>query len=156
RGLIAGEEWAKQEYARLKDAADKGAGFEAAFLYALDGDVKYVPPASKWLLSSYGPSAYWVALFLGGRMMIRMDPGWTQFERTYFTVPGKWLPPGAGPKWKKIVAAGKEHDAPPAEKLKVAAAELEFPGGAYNLAFQFEPAQEVEFAGSGMKFSLGS
>lgn len=38
----------------------------------------------------------------------------------------------------------------------VAAAELEFPRGQRNLAFNFEPPQEVAFQGARMKFALGS
>jgi hypothetical protein len=101
----------------------------------------------------------WQALFFGGRMLIRMDPGWTQFERTYFTIPGRWQSPGGPPRWKRIVAvdgAGKEQEAQPGTKVKVTAAELEFPGGKWNLAFKFEPPQEVAFRGTEMKFSLGS
>ena len=40
--------------------------------------------------------------------------------------------------------------------MKVAAAELEFPGAKWNLAFKFEPAQEVTFNGAELKFSIGS
>lgn len=99
----------------------------------------------------------WQALFLGNRMMVRMDPGWTQFERAHFTVPGKWVSPGGPARWKKIVGEdGKEYVQPPAAKVRVSAAELEFPGGVHNLAFKFEPAQEVEFNGLEMRFSIGS
>ena len=34
--------------------------------------------------------------------------------------------------------------------------ELEFPGGKWNLAFQFQPPQHVTVAGAGMKFSINS
>jgi hypothetical protein len=101
----------------------------------------------------------WQALFFGNRILFRMDPGWTQFERTYFTIPGKWVSPAGPPRWKSIIAVeadGKEHDAKPEGKVKVLAAELEFPGGKWNLAFQFAPPQEVTFDGLEMKFSLGS
>jgi len=101
----------------------------------------------------------WHAKFFGSRMMIRMNSGWTRFERTYFSLPGKWVSTGGAPRWKRIVAVdnkGKESEARPGTKLKVAAAELEFPGGKWNLAFQFQPAQPVTFDGAEMKFSIGS
>ncbi len=52
-------------------------------------------------------------------------------------------------------AQGKPFDAKPDAKAKVAAAELELPGGKWNLAFRFEPPQEVTFKGAGMEFPLG-
>jgi len=88
-----------------------------------------------------------------------MDPGWTQFERTYFSVPGDWSWSQEPPRWKRIVAldgSDKEVEAQPGSKLKVIAAELEFPGAKWNLAFKFEPAQEVTFNGTGLKFAIGS
>src|SRR5579871_3032808 len=45
RGLIAHEAWAKGNYAWLQGSAAQGNGFHAAFLYALDGDAKYLPAA---------------------------------------------------------------------------------------------------------------
>ena len=54
RQLIATQEWAKADYARIQEAARKGDGFLAAFLYALDGDPVYVPIAQKWLLEKFG------------------------------------------------------------------------------------------------------
>jgi hypothetical protein len=101
----------------------------------------------------------WQAIFLGNRMLVRMDPGWTQFEKTHFTIPGKWISPQGPPQWKRIVAldaAGHESDARPGPAVRVAAAELAFPGGHASLAFQFQPPQEVAFQGSEMKFTLGS
>src|SRR5262249_41295142 len=92
-------------------------------------------------------------------ILIRMDPGWTQFEKTYFSVPGRWSSPQGAPRWKRIVAldsSDKELDAQPGSRMKVAAAELEFPGAKWNLAFKFEPAQEVTFNGTEFKFSIGS
>ena len=35
----------------------------------------------------------WNAIFFGDRIMIKMDRDWTQFERAYFTIPGKWISP---------------------------------------------------------------
>ena len=103
--------------------------------------------------------ARWQALYFNDRILIRMDPGWTQFEKTYFSVPGNWSSPQGPPRWKRIVAldgSGKEVDAQPGAKVKVVAAELEFPGAKWNLAFKFEPAQEVAFNGTELKFAIGS
>ncbi len=58
RGLIEKEPWAKEELARLRAAAEKGDGFQAAFLYALDGDASLIPTAAKWLLGQFGPKAW--------------------------------------------------------------------------------------------------
>ena len=103
--------------------------------------------------------ARWQAIYFHDRILIRMDPGWTQFERTYFSVPGDWSWSQEPPRWKRIVAldgSDKEVEAQPGSKLKVIAAELEFPGAKWNLAFKFEPAQEVTFNGTGLKFAIGS
>jgi hypothetical protein len=101
----------------------------------------------------------WQALYFNDRILIRMDPGWTQFQKTYFSVPDNWSSPQGPPRWKRIVAldrSGKEVDAQPGAKVKVAAAELEFPGAKWSLAFKFEPAQEVAFNGTELKFAIGS
>lgn len=101
----------------------------------------------------------WQAFFYGGRMSVRMIPEWTKFERAHFEIPGRWKSPGGPPRWKRIVGVdekGKESDVRPGTKLKVTAAELEFPGGKWNLAFQFQPPQHVTFEGTGMKFSVNS
>jgi len=98
----------------------------------------------------------WQALFAGDRVVFRMDPGWTQFPRAYFTVPGKWVSPKGAPRWGRVVgvdASGRERAAGPGTG-RVAAAELAFPDGGPSLAFQFEPPQEVTFTGEGLKFSL--
>jgi len=103
--------------------------------------------------------ARWQALYFNDRILIRMDRGWTQFEKTYFSVPGQWSSPQGAPRWKRIVAldgSGREVDAQLGAKIKVAAAELEFPGAKWNLAFKFEPAQEVTFNGMELKFAIGS
>jgi hypothetical protein len=60
-GLVAREDWARAEHGRLKGLADKGDGYAAAFLYALDGDARYLPVARKWLLERWGPKSYWVS-----------------------------------------------------------------------------------------------
>jgi hypothetical protein len=103
--------------------------------------------------------ARWQAIYLPDRILIRMDPGWTQFEKSYFAVPGKWSWRRSAPRWKRIVAlsdAGKEVDAQPFAKVNVIAAELEFPGEKWNLAFKFEPAQDVAFNETELKFAIGS
>ena len=67
RGLIARHDWARAEYERVQAAAGKGNGYEAAFLYALDGEAKHVPAARRWLLKKYGPKA-WAVRTYGQRM----------------------------------------------------------------------------------------
>jgi hypothetical protein len=103
--------------------------------------------------------ARWQAIYLNDRILIRMDSGWTQFEKAYFSVPGNWSSPHGTPRWKRIISldsSGKEVDVQPGANLKVVAAELELPGAKWNLAFKFEPAQEVTFNGIELKFSIGS
>jgi hypothetical protein len=114
-------------------------------------------PAS--LTANAQDRARWHALYFNDRILIRMDPGWTQFEKAYFSVPGNWSSPQGPPRWKRIIAldgSGKEVDAQPGAKVKVVAAELEFPGAKWNLAFAFQPAQEVTFNGTELKFTIGS
>jgi hypothetical protein len=101
----------------------------------------------------------WQAIYLPDRVLVRMDSGWTQFEKTSFSVPGNWSSPQGAPRWKRIVGLagfGREVEVTPAAKGNVVAAELEFPGAKWNLAFKFEPAQQVEFNGAGLKFVIGS
>ena len=114
-------------------------------------------PAS--LTANLQDRARWQAIYFYDRMLVRMDPGWTQFEKTYFSVPGKWSSPQGAPRWKRIVAldgSDRVVDAQPGATIKVVAAELEFPGAKWNLAFKFEPAQEVTFNGTELKFAIGS
>jgi hypothetical protein len=103
--------------------------------------------------------ARWQAIYLPDRILIRMDPGWTQFERTYFSVPGNWSSPQGAPRWSRIVAltdSGKAVDVQAGAKVNVLAAELAFPAAKWNLAFKFEPAQEVAFNETAFKFAIGS
>jgi len=103
--------------------------------------------------------ARWQAIYLPDRILIRMDSGWTQFEKAYFSVPGAWSSPEGAPRWKRIVALagfGRVVDVQPGSKVNVVAAELEFPGAKWNLAFRFEPAQQVEFNGMEIKFAISS
>jgi hypothetical protein len=114
-------------------------------------------PAS--LTANAQDRARWQAIYFNDRILIRMDSGWTRSARTYFSVAGNWSSPQGTPHWKRIIAldsSGKEVDAQPQTKLKVVAAELEFPGAKWNLAFKFEPAQEVTINGTGLKFAIGS
>jgi hypothetical protein len=114
-------------------------------------------PAS--LTANAQDRARWQALYFNDRILIRMDPGWTQFEKAYFSVPGNWVSTQHPPRWKRIIAlddSGKEVDAAAGAKGKVVAAELEFPGAKWSLAFKFEPAQEVAFNGAALKFAIGS
>jgi hypothetical protein len=92
------------------------------------------------------PLCRWQLLPVGTRLLIRLDRAHAQFDRAVFTVPGKWVSPGGPPRWGRVVEANG----------KVSAAELEFPGGKWNLAFQFRPPQAVEFRGTGMRFSISA
>ena len=103
--------------------------------------------------------ARWQTIYLPDRILIRMDSGWTQFEKAYFAVPANWSSARGVPRWKRIVAlasSGKEVDVQPGTKVNVVAAELELPGEKWNLAFKFEPPQEVAFNGTELKFAIGS
>ncbi len=108
---------------------------------------RYVPGE---LVASAGradaPLCRWQLLPVGKGLLVRLDRIYSQFDRAYFTVPGKWVSPGGPPRWKRVVEAGG----------KVSAAELEFPGAKYNLAFRFEPPQAVEFRGAGLRFSVNA
>jgi hypothetical protein len=114
-------------------------------------------PAS--LMANAQDRARWQAIYLPDRILIRMDQGWTRFEKAFFSVPGEWISPRGAPRWKRIVAlagAGKEADVQPGPRVNVVAAELEFSGEKWSLAFKFEPAQEVAFDGTELKFAVGS
>ena len=103
--------------------------------------------------------ARWQAIYLPDRILIRMDASWTQFEKASFSVPGNWSSPLGSPRWKHIVGldgSNKGADAQPGHIAKVVAAELELPGAKWNLAFKFEPAQEVAFNGTELKFTIDS
>ena len=97
--------------------------------------------------------------FGADRITVRMDAGWAQFDPAYFTVPGKWVSLQGPPAWARIIAVdgtGKEVEAKPGTKLRIAAAELAFPGARWNLAFTFTPPQPVAFNGTEMQFPIGS
>ena len=96
--------------------------------------------------------------FAADRVAISMDRDYTQFDPARFTVPGQWTSPQGAPTWKRIIAVdadGKEVEAKPGTELKIAAAELAFPGGKWNLAFAFTPPQPVSFDGAQMQFPIG-
>jgi len=42
--------------------------------------------------------ARWQAIYFYDRVLIRMDPGWTQFKKAYFLVPGNWVSPQGAPR----------------------------------------------------------
>ncbi len=109
--------------------------------------------------SAAGERIRWQAVFFGDRIMIRMEPGWTRIARPSFTIPGRWVSPKGAPRWRSILkAAGPPTGLASSGTLqaKVSAAELAFPGGDWDLCFEFSPAQEVAFDGAAMNFSLGS
>ncbi len=117
-----------------------------------------VPAALTGAPSAYGTCRYRMS-FKPDRIATRMDSGWTRFDPTHFTVPGRWTSPRGEPTWARIIAVdagGKEVEAKPGTKLKAAAAELAFPGAKWNLAFAFTPSQPVTFNGAGMQFPIGS
>ncbi len=89
--------------------------------------------------------------------MIKMNRDWTQFEKTFFTLPGKWISPQGTPFWKQVMLFnGTAKSAEIGKTQRLAAAELAFPDGNQNLCFQFIPAQEVTLTPSGMSFAMGS
>jgi len=97
--------------------------------------------------------------FGSDRITVSMDPVWTQFDPTHFTVPGRWGSLKGKPTWARIVAVdadGREVKAEPGTELKLAAAELAFPGAKWNLAFAFTPPQPVIFNGTELRFPIGS
>ena len=93
------------------------------------------------------------------RIIVSMDPGWTQFDPARFTVPGRWLAPGGASQWGRVIVvdnAGRETDAPPGPGVRIAAAELAFPGSGWSVAFAFDPPQPVAFNGTELSFPIGS
>ena len=85
-----------------------------------------------------------------GRQQLRL-------KEARFTVPGNWISPGGKPQWKRIVAVddqGQEVEVRSAQDVTMAAAELEFPGGKWNLAFRFTPPQKVSLEGTAMRFTV--
>ena len=72
----------------------------------------------------------WHAIFFGDRIIIKMDRDWTQFEKAYFTIPGKWISPQDNPQWRRIVTAdGSDVDinVETSSHISVSAAEFYFP-----------------------------
>jgi len=98
-------------------------------------------------------------VFGSDRITVRMDSVWTQFDPARFTVPGRWVSPGGEPSWAQVVAVdagGRDVTAKPGTDLRIAAAELAFPGAAWHLAFAFTPPQPVTFNGTELQFSIGT
>ena len=58
QGLVRKEPWAKTEYARVRAEAEKGNGFWAGFLYALDGDEGQLDTAREYLMGAIGPESW--------------------------------------------------------------------------------------------------
>lgn len=58
RELIQSQPWAQAEHERLRTEADKGHGFAAGLLYALEDDAKCLEAARKYLLGTLGPDAW--------------------------------------------------------------------------------------------------
>lgn len=85
-----------------------------------------------------------------GRQQLRL-------KEARFTVPGNWISPGGKPQWKRIVAVddqGQESEVRSSQDVTMAAAELEFPGGKWNLAFRFTPPLKVSLEGTAMRFTV--
>ena len=61
-----------------------GAGLIVAAFHAFTWPQE--SPAS--ILAHAEDRVRWQALYSNDRVLIRMDPGWTQFEKAYFSVPG--------------------------------------------------------------------
>ncbi len=117
-----------------------------------------VPAALTGAPSGYGDCRYRMS-FKPDRITTHMDAGWTRFDPTHFTVPGRWTSLQGAPAWARIIAVdadSKEVEAKAGTKLKVVAAELAFPGAKWNLAFAFAPPQPVTFNGTEMQFPIGS
>ncbi len=110
-------------------------------------------PAS--LLAHAYDRCRWQALFFPDRIMFRMDRDWTQFEKAYFKVPGKW---STDARWKTLLTKDGPLDYADTSgsTAMIRGAELEFPGARQNLCFGFNPAQRVTFEGAGLSFSLRS
>jgi hypothetical protein len=117
-----------------------------------------VPASLTGAPSAYGDCRYRMD-FKPDRITVRMDAGWTRFDPTYFTVPGRWISPQGATAWARVIAVdadGKEVEAKPGTNLKIAAAELAFLGAKWHLVFTFAPPQPVTFSGAGMQFPIGS
>jgi hypothetical protein len=102
---------------------------------------------------------YYHVRFGADRITVSMDAWRMTTDPTYFTVPGKWISPQGAPAWARIVAVdadGREVKAKPGTTLKIAAAELAFPGANWHLAFAFTPPQPVTFNGTELRFPIGS
>ncbi len=105
-----------------------------------------------------GQRCRWQAIFNVSSIRFRMDPDWSRFERATFTLPGNWRCSSGKPRWTRIIAVdrnGKEREAHAGDDVMVKAALLDFPDGEFDLAFQFNPQQQVTFQGTGMEFSIG-
>jgi hypothetical protein len=121
--------------------------------------------APAWLHAHVYDRARYRIFFFNDRFSVVMDPDWTQFEKTFFTIPGKWISPQGSPAWKHIIAVNKAGEELTIQStpnvsmqtpIRVVAAELAFPEAKWNLCFEFKSPQEVSFNGAGMSFQLDS
>ncbi len=82
---------------------------------------------------------------------------WTNFREAHITVHDHWVSPGGRPVWRHIIgldADGREVAVDEGYDGQIVAAELEFPGAEWHLAFAFSPANHVLFEGAGMAFGI--
>lgn len=114
-----------------------------------------VAPAQLTAAAGKNEPCRWQAVFLGDRVLFRMDRLHTQFERAFLTFPGAWRAPAGAARWRSVVTADGTR-ARPEGKVRMAAAELELPGSAWNVALVLEPAQEVTFDGPRLAFSVSA
>ncbi|MGB2822884.1 MAG: heparinase II/III family protein, partial [Phycisphaerae bacterium] len=61
------------------------------------------PAALTGAPSAYGTCRYRMS-FKPDRITTRMDSGWTRFDPTHFTVPGRWTSPQGAPTWARVIA----------------------------------------------------
>jgi hypothetical protein len=114
------------------------------------------PTAAPAALSAhtYDRARYDLAFF-GDRVVVRMDPSWTQPPRIDFTVPGQWRSPEGPPRWARVVTSdGKVLAEDPSDSRSIAAAELSFPAAKWHLCFELLPARAVTLTGTSMRFSV--
>ena len=110
--FIKKEDWAKEDYIRVKHLADNDDGFWSAFLYALEEDERYLPAAKKWLLK-YGGKGGDISIakdrlskpdfFKGGQPWI--SPVYYNLDISHM-VAYDWVYKGLTPAEREIVADG--------------------------------------------------
>ena len=103
----------------------------------------------------------WQSPFYGGRMAIRMDRGWTQFERAEFTIPGRLgvaerpaaLEADRG-RGRSRATNATPHRRGSVEGLRRRTRIPRLRSGTWPSSSQ--PPQDVQFQGLELKFSIGS